>query len=132
MNNEREVFVSAVHPAIGRLYWVFTSNPDCNYPDHYSLTDRRELAFRLPKGWRDHDSLHWLYKSHIYKVFDPDDLFGDYAEIADDEMGEVQEQRLSGLLAGLHAKSGQTVEEFRLWMFRAAWVDIPVLQTVES
>ncbi|KPB52351.1 Uncharacterized protein AC512_5320 [Pseudomonas savastanoi pv. phaseolicola] len=65
-------------------------------------------------------------------MFDPDDLFGDYAEIADDEMGEVQEQRLSGLLAGLHAKSGQTVEEFRLWMFRAAWVDIPVLQTVES
>jgi len=44
-----EVFVSTVHPAIGRLYWVFTSNADCNYPDHYSLTDWSELATRFPK-----------------------------------------------------------------------------------
>lgn len=67
-----EVFVSAVHPTIGRLYWVYTSNADCNYPDHYSLTDWSELATRFPKGWRDHDFLHWLYKSHISKVLQPD------------------------------------------------------------
>ena len=59
-----EVFVSTVHPAIGRLYWVFTSNADCNYPDHYSLTDWSELATRFPKGWRDHDYYHWLHRSH--------------------------------------------------------------------
>jgi len=66
-----EVFVSTVHPAIGRLYWVFTSNADCNYPDHYSLTDWSELATRFPKGWRDHDYYHWLHRSHISKVFEP-------------------------------------------------------------
>jgi len=125
-----EVFVSAVHPAIGRLYWVYTSNADCNYPDHYSLTDWSELATRFPKGWRDHDYFHWLYKSHISKVFEPDDRFSDYAEVEDEET-EVYEQRLSGLLESLHSKSGQTVEEFRLWMVRASWVDVPALQVVE-
>ncbi len=69
-----EVFVSTVHPAIGRLYWVFTSNADCNYPDHYSLTDWSELATRFPKGWRDHDYYHWLHRSHISKVFEPDGM----------------------------------------------------------
>ncbi|WP_235389450.1 hypothetical protein [Pseudomonas syringae] len=64
-------------------------------------------------------------------MFDPDDVFADYA-VDDDEENEIHEQRLSGLLAGLHAKSGQTVEEFRLWMFRADWVDVPALQVVES
>ena len=100
-----EVFVSTVHPAIGRLYWVFTSNADCNYPDHYSLTDWRELATRFPKGWRDHDYYHWLHRSHISKVFEPDDPYSDYVEYEDEEAGCL-EQRLSGLLARLQTKSG--------------------------
>ena len=108
-----EVFVSTVHPAIGRLYWVFTSNADCNYPDHYSLTDWSELATRFPKGWRDHDYYHWLHRSHISKVFEPDDPYSDYVEYEDEEAGCL-EQRLSGLLARLQTKSGQTVEELSL------------------
>lgn len=123
-----EVFVSAVHPTIGRLYWVYT-HAECNYPDHCTLTDWSELATRFPKRWRDHD--YWFHKSHISKVFNPDDRFSDYEEF-DDEQLKVHEQRLSGLLAGLHAKSGQTVEEFRAWMFRAEWADVPALQFVES
>lgn len=126
-----EVFVSAVHPSLGRLYWVFTSNAGCNAPDHFTLTDWTELATRFPKSWRDHDYYHWLHKSHIYKVFDPDDGCSDY-EVVDDEENQLHEQRLSGLLARLHAKSGQTVEDFRLWMFRADWVDVPALEVVES
>ncbi|TES71926.1 hypothetical protein [Pseudomonas syringae group genomosp. 3] len=125
-----EVFVSAVHPNIGRLYWAYTP-ADVGYPDHCSITDWNELATKFPKGWRDHDYLHWLHKSHIYRVFNPEDVFADYA-VDDDEENDIHEPRLSGLLAGLHAKSGQTVEEFRLWMFRADWVDVPALQVVES
>ncbi|WP_044345521.1 hypothetical protein [Pseudomonas meliae] len=105
-----EVFVSTVHPTLGRLYWVFTSNADCNYPEHYSLTDRSELATRFPKGWRDHHFYHWRHRSHISKVFEPDDPYSDYEEFEDD--GRL-EQRLSGLLADLHARSRQAVEEFR-------------------
>ena len=126
-----EVFVSTVHPDIGRLYWVFTSNADCNYPDHYSLTDWSELATRFPKGWRDHDYYQWLHRSHISKVFEPDDPYSDYVEYEDEEAGCL-EQRLSGLLARLQTKSGQTVEEFRHWMFSAVWVDVPALRIVES
>jgi hypothetical protein len=124
-----EVFVSAVHPALGRLYWVYT-DAECGYPDHRTITDWSELATRLPKDWRDRDYVHWMHKSHISKVFTPHDHCSDYAEDEDEETGEIQEQRLSGLLAGLHAKSGQTVEEFRLWMIRANWVDVPALVVV--
>ena len=128
-----EVFVSTVHPALGRLYWVYTSNADCNYPDHYSLTDWSELATRFPKGWRDHDYYHWKHRSHISQVFEPDDPYGDYVEHYEEEdAGGVLEERLSGLLASLQEKSGQTVEQFRHWMFRAAWVDVPALRIVES
>jgi hypothetical protein len=128
-----EVFVSTVHPALGRLYWVYTSNADCNYPDHYSLTDWSELATRFPKGWRDHQYYHWKHRSHISQVFEPEDPYGDYVEqYEEEEAGGVLEQRLSGLLANLQEKSGQTVEEFRHWMFRATWVDVPALCIVEN
>lgn len=120
-----EVLVSANHPTLGPLYWVYTSNADCNYPDHYTITDWSEVATRFPHYWREHEHLHWVYRGHIGKVFNSDDRFGDYAEVEDEETFETLEQSLSGMLAGLQAKSGQTVNEFVIWISKADWVDIP-------
>ena len=39
-----EVLVSTVHPTLGALYWVYTSNAGCNYPDHYTITDWSEVV----------------------------------------------------------------------------------------
>lgn len=64
-------------------------------------------------------------------MLQPDDTYSDYY-VVEDEEANVYEQRFTGLLQGLHAKSGQTVEEFRQWVLRASWVDIPALQVVES
>ncbi|MDU8491774.1 hypothetical protein RYA07_25890, partial [Pseudomonas syringae pv. actinidiae] len=60
-----EVLVSANHPTLGPLYWVYTSNADCNYPDHYTITDWSEVATRFPHYWREHEHLHWVYRGHI-------------------------------------------------------------------
>ncbi|MDU8432083.1 hypothetical protein RYA99_04680 [Pseudomonas syringae pv. actinidifoliorum] len=130
-----EVLVSSSHPVLGRVYWSFVWNGDCNYPDYYGITDSREFAMRLPQGWRDHDYLHWAHRSHVYKVFDPDSFGSDYVlewgEAAPDNDDQpVQYQRLKGTLANLQSRSGQSIEEFRCWMFHADWQDIPYLQLV--
>ncbi|WP_243787558.1 hypothetical protein [Pseudomonas amygdali] len=48
-----------------------------------------------------------------------------YSEVEDEETLETLEQRLSGMLAGLQAKSGLTVNEFVIWISKADWVDVP-------
>ncbi|WP_255302328.1 MULTISPECIES: hypothetical protein [Pseudomonas syringae group] len=98
-----EVLVSSSHPVLGRVYWSFVWNGDCNYPDYYGITDSREFAMRLPQGWRDHDYLHWAQRSHVYKVFDADSFGSDYVlewgEAApDNEDQPLQYQRLRGTL----------------------------------
>ncbi|PMU23003.1 MULTISPECIES: hypothetical protein [unclassified Pseudomonas] len=120
-----EVLVSSVHPTLGALYWVYTSNGDCNYPDHYTFTDWDELATRFPHYWREHEHLRWVHGRHISQVFNSNDPYGDYAEVEDDETGETLQRSLSGMLAGLHEKSGQSVMEFIQWMKKADWVDVP-------
>lgn len=121
-----EVLVVAVHPVLGNVYWSFCWGGDCNSVDHFGVTDIPTFALRLAYGWRQQDHLAWEHSQHITKVFDPEAVDGDYAEVDEPETGEVI-QRLSGVLACLQSRSGQTVEEFRRWMFRAEWVDIPAL-----
>lgn len=126
---KHEVMVSAVHPVLGRLYWVYESGADCNAADYFSITSHRPSALLLPQNWRCHDHLNWCHKSHLYSVFDTEDHDTDYSVSEDDETGE-RFQKMTGLLGSLQSHSGQTVEEFRLWLFRANWQDIPKLVIV--
>lgn len=120
-----EVLVSTVHPTLGALYWVYTSNAGCNYPDHYTITDWSEVATRFPHYWREHEHLRWVHGKHIGQVFNSDDPYGSYAEVENEETFETSYGKLSGMLADLHAKSGQSVDEFVQWMKKADWVDVP-------
>lgn len=120
-----EVLVSTVHPTLGALYWVYTSNGDCNFPDHYTITDWSELATRLPDYWRDHEHLRWVFGRHIGKTLNPSDPYGDYAEVEDEETGELLEQSMSGMLGDLQRKSEQSPREFVRWLIAADWVDVP-------
>ena len=122
--------VSAVHPVLGRLYWVYESGADCNAPDYYGITDCRSSAMLLPHYWRQHDYLCWRHRSHIYSVFGSNDHSTDYT-VTEDDSGELH-QEMSGLLGRLQARSGQSVEEFRLWLFRANWADAPKLELVRT
>jgi len=111
---QHDVMVSAVHPVLGRLYWVYESGADCNAPDYYGITDCRSSAMLLPHYWRQHDYLCWRHRSHIYSVFGSNDHSTDYT-VTEDDSGELH-QEMSGLLGRLQARSGQSVEEFRLWL----------------
>lgn len=125
---QHDVMVSAVHPVLGRLYWVYESGSDCNAPDYYGITNCRTSAMLLPHYWRKNDYLWWRHRSHIYSVFGSDDHASDYT-VTEGDSGELH-QEMSGLLGSLQARSGQTVEEFRLWLFRAVWSDTPKLELV--
>jgi len=127
---QHDVMVSAVHPVLGRLYWVYESGADCNAPDYYGITDCRSSAMLLPHYWRQHDYLCWRHRSHIYSVFGSNDHSTDYT-VTEDDSGELH-QEMSGLLGRLQARSGQSVEEFRLWLFRANWADAPKLELVRT
>lgn len=125
-----QVMISAVHPVLGRLYWVYVSGADCNAPDYFGVSDHRSSAMLLPLGWRNDDFLQWRHKGHMYSVFDADLHGCDYSAKEDDDTGELH-QDMTGLLGRLQSLSGQTVEEFRLWLFRAKWTDIPKLELVK-
>mgnify|MGYP006872534403 len=84
----------------------------------------------LPHYWRQHDYLCWRHRSHIYSVFGSNDHSTDYT-VTEDDSGELH-QEMSGLLGRLQARSGQSVEEFRLWLFRANWADAPKLELVRT
>jgi hypothetical protein len=125
MIEHSEVVVSTVHPVLGRLYWWYSWGGDTNSPDYYGISGWPQASLRLPKGWREHDYLHWRHRNHLGRVFDEDDEYGDFKEdVIDEETGEC-EWVLSGGLLDLQQRSGQTVDEFVLWMHRAAWEDIP-------
>lgn len=126
-----KVMVSAVHPVLGRLYWVYESGADCNERDYYGITDRRPSAMLLPQKWRSHDFWNWRHRSHVYSVFDTENNDCDYSANEDDETGELH-QEMKGLLGMLQSRSGQTVEEFRLWLYRANWADIPHLELIRN
>lgn len=125
MSDHSEVVVSTVHPVLGRVYWRYSWGGDTNSPDYYGICDWPEAALRLPKGWRDHEYLHWLHRSHLGRVFDEDDEYGDYSVVEIDEETGESERVLSGSLAELQERSGQEVEEFVIWMLKAEWEDFP-------
>lgn len=128
---QHEVMVSAVHPSLGRLYWVYESGADCNAPNYFGITSRRTSALLLPSGWRNHSHLSWKHHAHIYSVFSDDDQATEYSASEDDDSGELI-QEMTGLLGSLQARSGQTVEEFRMWLLRASWCDTPWMEVVPA
>lgn len=124
-----QVMISAVHPVLGRLYWVYVSNACCNAPDYFGVTKHRSSAMLLPQCWRTDDFLQWRHKGHMYTVLEENQYGSDYWVEENDETGELH-QSMTGALGELQSLSGQTVEEFRLWLFRAKWADIPKLELV--
>lgn len=125
MTEHSEVVVSTVHPVLGRLYWWYSWGGDTNSPDYYGISDWPQASLRLPKGWRDHDYLHWRHRNHLGMVFDEDDEYGDYSVVEIDEETGESERVLCGSLAELQQRSGQEVEEFVIWMLKAKWEDFP-------
>lgn len=135
------VNVSATHPTLGPVYWLFASGADCNCPDFYSLTDDLEddSLLTLPRNWRD-GSLAVMHRRHMGEVWgDTGQISYNLNEFGEplDETGVIEVNQhgdpilvstLHGLLRLLQERSGQTVEEFVDWMRNAVWVDVPAPQ----
>ncbi|MDU8387919.1 MULTISPECIES: hypothetical protein [Pseudomonas] len=120
---EGDVNVSALHPTLGRLYWRYVYEGDCNMPDYYSITDQVRLALQLPEDWRDDKHLHWMHKSHLSDVL-TNDMYGDYWQEEDEDTFETI-HCFDGHLADLQTRSGQSGREFVNWLLTAEWVDVP-------
>lgn len=131
MSDQTEVVVSATHPVLGKLYWYYSWGGDTNSPDYHGLCQDPQWALLLPAGWRQHDYLGWAHKYHLNKSFDEDDQYGDYSVEFDEETGG-DEVRLTGKLAKLQLKSGQSVEDFLNWVFNTAWEDEPYVKPADA
>jgi hypothetical protein len=135
------VNVSATHPTLGPVYWLFASGADCNSADFYSLTDDLEAdsLLALPRNWRD-SGLAVMHRGHMGEVWgDTGQISYNLNEFGEplDETGVIEvdqfgeptlDTTLHSLLKSLQERSGQTVEEFVDWMRKAVWVDVPAPQ----
>lgn len=134
------VNVSATHPTLGPVYWLFASGADCNAPDFYSITDDvgADGVLTLPRNWRD-GSYAFMHRSHMGRIWNDKDQISsnlnEYGEPLDEQSCQRNEHgdpimvtTLHGLLKTFQEKSGQSVDEFMDWLGKAEWVDTPAPQ----
>ncbi|MBI6882622.1 hypothetical protein [Pseudomonas putida] len=122
-----QVLVSATHPVIGPLYWCHIPKDEHCPTDHFTVTDWADCGLKLPFGWRAQEDLSAAHIKHIENVIDPLSEDSDYQEIRCSRASDAVERQLSGTLARLQGKSGQTVDQFVAWLIRADWKDTPCL-----
>ena len=125
------VIVYADHPKLGRLYWSYCSGADTNSADYYGFTRDHEYASRVKNGWRTDENL-WSGLDdglHAYQaqrflsfVFDSRNEDAEFTEGCDE--GADTYYDLTGTLAALQIRSGQTADEFVRWLHCATWSDL--------
>jgi len=127
------VVVGAVHPALGRVYWVYFDESEVNAPDYYGLTLDLNCASWAPVGWRkgehqmgrreETDLDSWQARRFIDKLLDVSRLDTEYSVDFDDD--EHITQHLYGVLEQLRVQSGQCTDAFIAWIRTADWTDEP-------
>ncbi|QQX57538.1 hypothetical protein [Pseudomonas chlororaphis] len=132
-NSEGWFLVAADHPELGRLYWRYFDESSVNAPDYYGITDNARLASWVLPGWKTSDvypeDISDLSSStaryFMRELFNSERFGSDYLESFDWDTEQLHIE-LSGELAVLQGRSGQSEEDFVAWIKSATWFDTPV------